>query len=157
MEKPQPRPVQGMSAGSSAQVTQLARQVSQMSRIDAGSSDSTITPSGFAAIKEGGPLDPFSDNFDSLAWSKWFYELYQQDAEGNPDRHCGFSAKKLSVHGYGSGAEYQPTVGNMPLSLLGDLISSLQPSRRQKIQILKDFHCLIEPGELLVVLGPPGR
>lgn len=51
--------------------------------------------------------------------------------------------------------DYQKTVGNLPLYLLGQ-IRDLIGHRKHKVEILNEFDGIIEPGELLVVLGPPG-
>lgn len=51
--------------------------------------------------------------------------------------------------------DYQKTVGNLPLSLAStarDLISN----RKRKVQILNGLDGVLESGEMLVVLGPPG-
>jgi ATP-binding cassette subfamily G (WHITE) protein 2 (PDR) len=51
--------------------------------------------------------------------------------------------------------DYQKTVGNLPLAMVNqarDLISS----RKRKVQILNGVDGVLETGEMLVVLGPPG-
>lgn len=51
--------------------------------------------------------------------------------------------------------DYQKNVGNLPLALVGqarDLISN----RKRKVQILSGVDGVLEAGEMLVVLGPPG-
>lgn len=52
-------------------------------------------------------------------------------------------------------SDYQKTVGNLPLALLGQL-RDLIGHRKHQVDILNNFDGIIEPGELLVVLGPPG-
>jgi predicted ABC-type transport system involved in lysophospholipase L1 biosynthesis ATPase subunit len=47
-------------------------------------------------------------------------------------------------------------VGNIPLyatSVARDLVTN----NKRKVQILKDMDGVVESGEMLVVLGPPGR
>ena len=50
---------------------------------------------------------------------------------------------------------YQQTVGNVWLGALGLVRKHLGTGRR-KIEILRGFNGIVEAGEMLVVLGPPG-
>jgi ATP-binding cassette subfamily G (WHITE) protein 2 (PDR) len=53
-------------------------------------------------------------------------------------------------------ADYLKTVGNIPLSMASsarDLIGN----RKRKVQILNGIDGVLEAGEMLMVLGPPGR
>lgn len=64
---------------------------------------------------------------------------------------------QVSSHHKGSllTIDYQKTVGNIPLSWASsarDLISS----RKRKVEILDGLDGVLESGEMLVVLGPPG-
>lgn len=52
--------------------------------------------------------------------------------------------------------DYQKTVSNMPLSWAGALRSKIS-GRKRKVQILNGIDGVLESGEMLVVLGPPGR
>lgn len=52
--------------------------------------------------------------------------------------------------------DYQKTVGNLALAGLGAL-RDLIGNRKRKVQILNGIDGVIEAGEMLVVLGPPGR
>ena len=52
--------------------------------------------------------------------------------------------------------DYQKTVGNLPLSMVGQAMD-LVAGRKRKVQILNGMDGYLESGEMLVVLGPPGR
>lgn len=52
-------------------------------------------------------------------------------------------------------ADYQKTVGNLPLVGIGAL-RDLIGNRKRKVQILNNMDGVLEAGEMLVVLGPPG-
>lgn len=52
--------------------------------------------------------------------------------------------------------DYQKTVGNLALAGLGAL-RDLIGNRKRKVQILNGIDGVLEAGEMLVVLGPPGR
>ncbi|WRT64947.1 uncharacterized protein IL334_001887 [Kwoniella shivajii] len=97
-------------------------------------------------------LDPFSSNFDAKKWTRGFVRSMQNSG---PQRKSGISFRNLAVHGYGSDADYQKTVSNLPLSLFGSLRDMIG-NRKKKVQILKSMDGVLEAGEMLVVLGPPG-
>lgn len=100
----------------------------------------------------GGSLDPNSEQFDSKAWSKQFYNtLYASD----PVRVMGIAYENLDVFGYGSDTDFQNTVGNWPFKL-PELAHQLMGNRGQKVDILRGFEGLVRPGEMVCVLGPPG-
>lgn len=46
-------------------------------------------------------------------------------------------------------------MGNTPLALVGQ-IRDLVSNRKRKVQILRSMDGILESGEMLVVLGPPG-
>lgn len=106
--------------------------------------------------KKDSKLDPFSPNFDAMGWARRIMDIYRRDSENNPLRSVGVSFKDLSVYGYGSDSEYQPTVANIVLSLASQ-VRQLFSSNKRKVSILNNFDGLLEAGEMLVVLGPPGR
>ncbi|KAH8080244.1 ABC-2 type transporter-domain-containing protein [Filobasidium floriforme] len=90
-----------------------------------------------------------------MGWARRIMDIYRRDAENNPLRSVGVSFKNLSVFGYGSDSEYQPTVANIVLSLASQ-VRQLVSSNKRKVSILNNFDGLLEAGEMLVVLGPPG-
>lgn len=137
-------------------VNQLARQMSvggyrggdQINR-----QESYVTDNPFQYEKNS-PLDPFSDKFDGKKWVKSFL-LASQGEEQGPKKLAGISYKGLGVHGFGSDADYQKTVANTPLSALSTA-RDLVTGRKRKVQIIKGADGVLEAGEMLVVLGPPG-
>ncbi|KAJ9122568.1 hypothetical protein QFC22_001997 [Naganishia vaughanmartiniae] len=106
--------------------------------------------------ERGTIYDPFSENFSSREWIKSLLAITSRDPEKYPRRTAGIAFKNLSVHGFASDVEFQTTVGNVVFSKLG-YIWDVVARRRRKIEILKHFDGIVEAGEMLVVLGPPGR
>ncbi|KAJ9493403.1 Multidrug resistance protein [Exophiala xenobiotica] len=103
-------------------------------------------------------LDPSSDNFDPTAWTRTMFELRSsQQQKWWMGRSAGFCFRNLSAYGFGTETDYQPSVGNMTLRLLSFLRDNITGRQRQRrIDILQGHDGLVQPGELLVVLGPPG-
>ena len=101
-------------------------------------------------------LDPTSPNFSAKEWIKNLVTLFAQDPDRYPKRTAGFLFRDLSVHGYGKPTDYQKTVSNVLLDLAA-LPRYLVGSGKQKIQILRNFDGVVKSGEMLVVLGRPGR
>ncbi|KAJ9126946.1 ABC multidrug transporter afr2 [Naganishia onofrii] len=112
-------------------------------------------PDDILRPERGTIYDPFSESFNSREWIKSLLAITSRDPEKYPRRTAGIAFKHLSVHGFASDVEYQPTVGNVILSGLGfmwDIIAR----RQRKVEIIKRFDGIVEAGEMLVVLGPPG-
>lgn len=109
----------------------------------------------FAGI-EGTELDPNSPKFNSKAWIKNLLAIRSDDPERYPDRSTGIVFRDLGVHGFGSPTDYQKDVLNIVLEI-GTFFRYLTGTARRKIQILKGFDGLVKSGEMLVVLGRPGR
>lgn len=102
-------------------------------------------------------LDPLSEKFSPRAWMKALVGVQSRDPERYPQRVAGVAYKNLSAHGFGEATDYQKTFGNYTLET-GSLFKRLIGRRRQtKIQILRNFDRLVRGGEMLVVLGRPGR
>lgn len=101
-------------------------------------------------------LDPNSEKFSSKVWVKTLVSIASRDPERYPERTAGVSYRDLSCHGYGNATDYQKTFGNYPLEAAG-IFNRLTGKGRTKIQILRNFDGLIKSGEMLVVLGRPGR
>jgi ATP-binding cassette, subfamily G (WHITE), member 2, PDR len=101
-----------------------------------------------------GALDPNGPAFDSKVWLKSFYNLYRQEL-GVLTNTSGVAYNSLNVHGYGSSTDFQKTVGNVILSGR-TILSRLFGNKGSKIQILTDFEGVLNSGEMLCVLGPPG-
>jgi ATP-binding cassette, subfamily G (WHITE), member 2, PDR len=101
-------------------------------------------------------LDPNSAKFSARAWVKTLVSIASRDPERYPERTAGVSYRNLSCHGYGNATDYQKTFGNYPLEVAG-LFNKLTGRGQTKIQILRNFDGLVKSGEMLVVLGRPGR
>lgn len=100
-------------------------------------------------------LDPNGANFRPRAWAKAMLKQREEQNDRFLGRTAGVAFKNLSAHGYGSDTDYQKTVGNFPLQLIG-LARKVMKSGQRRIDILRHFDGLIRAGEMLVVLGPPG-
>ncbi|KAK4951129.1 Multidrug resistance protein, partial [Elasticomyces elasticus] len=130
------------------QVLQLARSLTRQSTYQ------DLSDNPFEAEKDS-VLDPNSPNFSAKAWVRSMLKLQAQDPEKNPQRTAGIAFRNLNVWGYGDAADYQKSVGNVFLEVVG-LARKLLGAKQRKIDILRDFEGLVDSGEMLVVLGPPG-
>lgn len=101
------------------------------------------------------PLDPNGENFNARAWTKAMLNLQLEDETAGPTRTAGVSFRGLNVHGFGRDTDYQKSVGNVWLEGPG-LFKQLMGNKGRKIDILQNLDGLVEAGEMLVVLGPPG-
>ena len=102
-------------------------------------------------------LDPNSGKFSSKAWLETLMSITSRDPERYPKRVAGVAYKKLSAYGFGEPTDYQKTFGNYPFKLLSLAKRLIGKERKTRIQILRDFDGLVRSGEMLVVLGRPGR
>ncbi|RAH80019.1 hypothetical protein BO86DRAFT_420396 [Aspergillus japonicus CBS 114.51] len=134
------------------QILKLARRFTQDS-IHEWPHGSSINP---FTDTEDTCLDPNSPKFSAKRWVQALIELTSQDPERYPKRKAGVSYRHLSVGGYGGGAAYQPTVANVVLQGLRDLMVGLVPGRRREVQILREHDGIVRSGEMLLVLGKPG-
>ena len=146
---------EGPPPAPSDEVIQLARQISS-------SADGHIFN-----YEKGSILDPFHENFDSRLWISKFANL--EDWASGTDRRSGISFKDMTVFGYGTDAgkvlvkgirlmiDYQKTVANIPLSWVSAARTLIQGGRKRRVNILNSVDGVLEAGEMLVVLGPPGR
>ena len=53
--------------------------------------------------------------------------------------------------------DYQKTVANIPLSWISGARTLVQGGRKTRVKIMNSVDGVLEAGEMLVVLGPPGR
>jgi ATP-binding cassette subfamily G (WHITE) protein 2 (PDR) len=135
-----------------AEVHQLARKFSRTSSFHSeGGGD--INP--FDA-PEGSRLNPLSPGFSAKAWAKRAMEFHRADPDAHPSRTAGMAYKNLNVYGFGSPTDYQKSVSNIWLSVIGLAKRLVGQSGQTRINILRNFEGIIYAGELLVVLGPPG-
>lgn len=132
----------------------LAKRLSRTATAQSGWTNVPENP--FASFDEESPLNPNGPNFRARSWVKSMLKMSQNEASKNPPRTAGVAFKNLSVFGYGQDTDYQKSVGNIFLegiSLAKRLMGAEKP---RKIDILRDCEGLVNAGELLVVLGPPG-
>lgn len=138
------------SAGSDI-FSQISRRHSVAERLD---DEETATGLAlFAALADDDPrLQPDSKEFDLGVWLRRLMLMMQE--KGVTPKQTGIAYRNLSVSGTGAALQVQDTLGTFftaPLRL-GELFSfgKTEPKR-----ILQNFDGLINPGELLVVLGRP--
>ncbi|KIW10651.1 hypothetical protein PV08_11615 [Exophiala spinifera] len=129
------------------QIRELARQFTR------DSIGSTAGANPFHA-EPGSSLDPASENFRPRAWTKAMFQLESSD-DRFLARTAGVAFRNLSAHGFGAATDYQKSVGNIWLESVG-IARRLMGVGQRRIDILRNFDGLIKPGEMLVVLGPPG-
>lgn len=126
-------------------IHQLARTTTNWSQV----------PSNPFKAGEGSDLDPHSENFRARSWAKSMIKLHREDGK-HPARTGGVAFKGLSAHGFGAATDYQKNVGNIWFEAMGPVKGLLGLGKPRRIDILRDFEGLVESGEMLVVLGPPG-
>lgn len=102
------------------------------------------------------PLNPRCEKFNARAWATNVAKAAGK--RGQSFRQVGLCFQNLSVFGYGTPTDWQKDVGTVWLAL-PDMIRRLFSSTagHTRIDILRQFDGLIRPGEMLAVLGPPGR
>lgn len=131
-------------------VRQLARQYTRQSI------SSNVDRDVFHAEQDSA-LDPNSDNFRPRSWTKAMLRMrHAQGEEGFQERTAGVSFRNLSAHGIAGGADYQASVGNVFLQGAGAIKDLISHKGKRTIDILQGLDGLVKPGEMLVVLGPPG-
>ena len=119
-------------------------------------------------------LDPTSPNFKPRAFAKSLLNLQARDPEKWKQRTAGLAFKDLNVFGFGSATDYQKSVvrlrilmsprmvvdilqGNIFLEVVGLAKTLVGQGKPRKIDILQNLDGVVHSGEMLVVLGPPGR
>jgi hypothetical protein len=133
-------------------ITVLARSLSRLSH-KTTTVDGTNT---FLDISDP-QLDPNSEQFNARKWTRNFLSVASRDSDRYPRRTAGVSFRNLSAFGYGTAADYQADVANMWLKGYGWARRKLGFGDRVRIDILRDFEGFVRSGEMLVVLGRPGR
>lgn len=132
-------------------VQDLARQYTRRSEMERPGSSQHL----FQTEDANSPLNPHSTKFSARAWARAVAELARHEGAGF--RKAGICFENMNVFGYGNETDYQKDVGNVWLGLPGLVRRFTSPTGGQRrIDILRSFDGLVEPGEMLVVLGPPG-
>jgi ATP-binding cassette, subfamily G (WHITE), member 2, PDR len=141
----------GMSQREHSELTHLARQFSRLS----SSSGDPVNP--FLNSDTDPELNPNSGCFSPTKWASCLLQITSRDPERYPHRSAGVSFRRLSVSGYGTAADYQMTVASLWLKATGWAADLLGFREKRRIDILRDLEGLVRSGEMLVVLGRPGR
>jgi ATP-binding cassette subfamily G (WHITE) protein 2 (PDR) len=101
-------------------------------------------------------LDPHSPAFNPRTWAKAIVQLERSSTATNLIRKSGIAFQGLSVYGEKSDFAYQNTFGNAPLKLWSTLRAILTGVGRHRVSILDEVEGVLDTGEMLLVLGPPG-
>lgn len=133
------------------EVRELAR---RMSHISTRSGEATINPFEGSTDPR---YDPNSGSFNAEAWVRSLIKITSRDPERYPGRTAGVSFRNLSVHGWGTPTDYQKDVANILLEGVAWIRKLIGQGGQRKIQILENFDGVVNCGEMLVVLGRPGR
>lgn len=104
------------------------------------------------------PLNPSGNKFNAREWAKNVVRVAEKN--GQDSRRVGLCFQDLCVFGYSSATDFQKTVANiwlaLPRMIARRLLPSASTSGQTRVEILKQFDGIIHPGEMCVVLGPPG-
>lgn len=109
-------------------IQQLARTLSRRSFASASQAGQSAVLGDPLHPEADSPFDPFGEQFDSAAWVKAVFALHTSNPNAPPLRSSGVAFENLLVHGFGSESDYQATVGNMPLKVIGAIKSMVRPS-----------------------------
>ncbi|KAJ6008160.1 hypothetical protein N7540_012136 [Penicillium herquei] len=134
-------------------VAALARKLTNTSSFDRSQDILRVNPFKGTDIPA---LDPSSPEFNAKHWAQTVFQLMSEDPERFVPRKAGLSFRNLSVHGFGSPISYQKDFLNVMLQVT-DLAAGLINRKDHQIQILRDHNGLLRSGEMLLVLGRPGR
>lgn len=102
-------------------------------------------------------LDPLSGKFSYSKWVRTVLRLTSRDPDRYPTRTSGISFSDLNAYGYGSTADFQKTVGNVFLDIPSIIAGLFGRRQGRRVDILRNFEGVVRDGEMLLVLGPPGR
>ena len=125
---------------------------------DGHSTSRGVTPFDSSHRQQDPRLDPKSPSFSSKFWVGNLKKLMDSDPDHYRHTSLSVAFKELRAYGKSSDADYQTTVLNAPLKLLGqawDAIVNRDDTSRD-FNILKPMDGLIKSGTVTVVLGRPG-
>jgi ATP-binding cassette subfamily G (WHITE) protein 2 (PDR) len=117
--------------------------------------DSVPDPDIFLTTSPVSPFNPDSEKFSPRAWAKAVADIAA--GKGQDFRRIGLCFQKLNVFGYGTSDDFQKDVANVWLAL-PNMVHRIFSAKANtnRIDILRSFDGIILPGEMCVVLGPPG-
>lgn len=138
--------VQTYETNQNEEIRQLARRLTRQSE----QGHAPLFP-----VNASSALDPNGPDFDVRAWAKAFYQSRMSAANGTWPRKVGIAFKDLHVYGFGTATDYQSTVGNTILGV-PNLFKKAMGNKGDRVDILHNLEGLVESGEMLCVLGPPG-
>lgn len=142
----------GTPSNTAANETRMSVEIHELARNLTTRSESS--PGCLFPLVTGGNLDPGSDKFNARKWATAFYNS-RKAASGIAPRTAGIAFKSLNVYGYGTDTDFQKTIGNMFLE--GPAVLKRFIGRdKKRIDILQDLEGVVNNGEMLCVLGPPG-
>lgn len=133
-------------------VQNLARKYSNVSGSHATAAGGN--PFSLASSDPDSPLNPNSERFSARGWAKAVVDVVA--SEGASFRQAGVAFQNLNVFGYGAGTDFQKDVANIWLDFSHGIRSLFGGSSKRRIDILRNFDGVVNAGEMLVVLGPPG-
>ena len=135
----------------------LTRGIGNLARELSRTSTTVDAELGALCPQPGSRLDPNSPSFDPYSWAKAMIRLSESDPESAPWRTLGVAFRNLDVYGWTTGAEYQKGVLDLPVDIVSWLVKLIGGNKQQRrVEILRNFEGVVEEGELLLVLGPPG-
>jgi hypothetical protein len=139
------------------EITTLAQSISRVSRQNSLNVDKSEGVNTFLDPTADPELDPNSDTFISRKWVRNMLKMVSHDLDRYPRRTVGVSFRNLNVFGYGTAADYQMNFANTWLKAADWLRGVLGMEKKVRIDILREFEGIVHSGEMLVVLGRPGR
>jgi ATP-binding cassette subfamily G (WHITE) protein 2 (PDR) len=113
------------------------------------------TPRSLFPVQKDSQLDPNGSQFNPRAWAKAFLRLRMSISDGSLPRTTGVAWSDLNAHGFGSATDFQKNVGSVLLDA-AKLVNNLLRHDKQRVEILRNFDGVVQQGEMLAVLGPPG-
>lgn len=143
----------GMTKHQEQEIGHLARQMSRRSSVYP--QENLVNP--FLDADADPELNPNSNEFKVSKWLKTMLHIKSRDPDRFPKRTAGVTFRNLNVYGYGTAADYQADVGNTILKGIGAIKSLLGFGKKVRIDILRNFEGIVKSGEMLIVLGRPGR
>lgn len=139
------------------EITALARCFSGQSQQRKATATSEAGINTFLNPTEDPALDPFNEQFNSEMWVKNLLAMQACDPNRYPRRTAGVTFRNLNAFGYGTATDYQMDFANVWLKGIDWIRTKLGLVKMRRIDILRDFEGIVRPGEMVIVLGRPGR